>query len=274
MKSTLTLCFFALGMFVVWAEPEATNDAGEVKTEAPSAFVPDPTTVPSEHAEQNEEIVPPPFPLSRYAPLWEHSPFQLESIAPPSESAGLAQKYALTGIAQVNGEPIVFLLDRATQVRHMLDKKTNSDGLSLVQVNMEKKSDDSTAVVRQAGELGVVKFDATAPAMGAIPTGIQGQVGQPGRAFSTQAQSPPQLPGAGASTSMPIVTGQPGQRIPTQMPQIPGQFPNGQVPSPTPHTGIQPSSTGIPGQAQPPVPGQTPPPARIIRRRALIPALP
>ncbi len=262
MKSALTLCFFALGMLVVWAEPEA-----------PSASAPEPTTASSEHAEHNEEIVPPPFPLSRYTSLWEHSPFQLESIALPSESAGLAQKYALTGIAQVNGEPIVFLLDRATQVRHMLDKKTNSDGLSLVQVNMEKKSDDSTAVVRQAGELGVVKFDATAPAMGALPTGIQGQVGQPGRSFPTQAQSPPQPPGAGVSTSMPIVTGQPGQRIPTQMPQIPGQFPNGQVPS-APHTGAQPSSTGIPGQAQPPVPGQTPPPARIIRRRALIPALP
>jgi hypothetical protein len=33
------------------------------------------------------------------------------------ESAGLAQRYALTGIAEISGEPIAFIMERATQQR-------------------------------------------------------------------------------------------------------------------------------------------------------------
>ncbi len=222
----------------------------------------------------DDGVVPPPFPLSRYAPLWERSPFQLESIAPPTESVGLAQKFALTGIAQINGEPIVFLFERATQLRHMLDKKTNTAGLSLVQVDMQPKYADSTAVVRQGSEVGVVKFDPTSSgAPMAAPVGIQSQ-GRGPRSFQPgmpQATIPaqPQIPGA-AQPQVPAVPGapfNPGQ-VPAQTIQganaAPGLVPA--VPGPQPE---------IPGQVQQPqAPGQDAPPPRVIRRRALIPAAP
>ncbi len=233
-------------------------------------------------AQDNDSVAPPPFPISRYEPLWEKSPFQLESIAPLTESAGLAQKYALTGIAQVNGEPIVFLLDRASQIRHMVEKKPNKAGLALVRVNMEKKSDDSTAVVSQSGEVGMVKFDAAAATGAATAMGMQSQT--PGRHvqsfYAGQNQPPPQpqIPtpgGTGTPAAAPGVAGVSPQGVPTQMPQ----FPTPQAPgAPTPPGQTPP--TAAPNQPSPQQPHQEAQPGRggssprIIRRRALIPAMP
>ena len=181
-------------------------------------------------------VVPAPFPLSRYARLWEHSPFHLESVAPPVESVGLTQQYALTGIASVSGEPIAFVLERATQTRQMLKKESNAAGLSLVQVDVQAKYADSTATIRRGGEVGVVKFDATA-AGGGLPAAPPGQM--------PQAAAPP-MPGQPPNVPMSpgLVPGVPG----------PGVSPDGQV-------------INVPGS------GNIPPP-RVIRRRAVIPSAP
>ena len=111
-----------------------------------------------------EEVVAPAFPLSRYQQLWERSPFQLESIAPPIKSAGLAQRYALTGLAEVGGEPIIFLMERATKKRLMVKKSKEEGGVSLVRIDRQKKYNDSTATIRQGAEVGEVKFDLTSVA--------------------------------------------------------------------------------------------------------------
>lgn len=262
--------------------PAETRDAGEAKagaspaqaSPAPDAPAPAPEGETQEAPAENAEVTPPPFPLSRYAPLWERSPFQLESIAPPVESLGLAQKFALTGIAQINGEPIVFLLERATQLRHMLDKKTNTAGLSLVQVDMQQKYADSTAVVRQGAEVGVVKFDATAPS-GVVAAPAVGQpqmraqrVVQPGMPQPT-IPGQPQVPGAFPG-SAPGAAFNPAQGPQTQYVQgtvsAPGVVPA--VPGPVPVPTVE-----NPGQGQQAPPDPNAPP-RVIRRRALIPAAP
>lgn len=203
-----------------------------------------------------EEVVPPPFPLSRYEDLWKKSPFQLESTAPPvADSAGLAQRYALTGLAEINGEPIAFVMERTTQQRIMVRKeaKAGGSGLSLVQVDMSpKKYDESTATLRQGAEVGVVKFDA-GPGL-PPPAMAQGMV-------------PPQAQ-----------PGNPAMLVPPQPPQFPGQ--TGQmagVPAPQTVPGVVPPvpGPGVPGSGQIQTPGQPQmPPPRVIRRRAIVPAAP
>jgi hypothetical protein len=211
--------------------------------------------VPVENAESSAEdgVVLPAFPLTRYEPLWERSPFQLESVAPPVESAGLAQRFALTGLAEINGEPIAFIMDRATQNRLMVRKDSSEGGVSLVQVDVQKKYIDSTATLRQGAEVGVVRFDVGAA--GAAPPMAQ-------QVMPTPRAMPPMPPGV------------PPQAVPPQMPQIPGQAQA--MPAVPTAPGVVPPvpGPGVPqdGQVQGGN-GQMPPP-RVIRRRALIPAAP
>lgn len=205
---------------------------------------------PAENAEAPGEggVVLPAFPLTRYQPLWERSPFQLESVAPPVESAGLAQRFALTGIAEINGEPIAFIMDRATQNRLMVRKDGDEGGVSLVQVDVQKKYIDSTATLRQGAEVGVVRFDAGAAASVPPPMPMPQQVMPTPRAMVPPGVTP--------------------QAVAPQVPQIPGQAqPVPGVVPPVPGPGV-PQDGQVQGGN-----GQMPPP-RVIRRRALIPAAP
>lgn len=204
----------------------------------------------------DDGITRPAFPLSRYEPLWQRSPFQLESVAPPVESAGLAQRFALTGIAEINGEPIAFVMERATQNRLMIKANSTEGGVSLVQVDVQQKYADSSATLRQGAEVGVVRFEAGAAMAPGMP--------QPGM----------QVP-----RPMPQVIPQPG--MPPQAAAFPGVAPAAQIPG-QPAPGM-PQAPGVvppmPGQGNPlngqvqGGQGQMPPP-RVIRRRALIPAAP
>ena len=240
-------------------EPE---QAAEEKPPVPESDEASPDAEPAAEAPA-DDIVPPPFPLSRYEDLWKKSPFQLESTAPPVESAGLAQRYALTGIAEISGEPIAFVMERATQQRMMVRKDAagGSGGLSLVQIDVsDKKYDDSTVTLRQGAEVGVVKFDA-GPAMPA-PT-MASPMAQTARMPQAQPGNPaPQIPGMPATPQPPQIPSQPG---PTAA--VPGQVAPGVVP-PVPGPGIPQN-----GQVQQPGQPQMPPP-RVIRRRAIVPAAP
>lgn len=239
----------------------ADGEAGEEVSPAPAPEDPpviEETSASEEsapiEAEAEDGVTLPPFPVSRYEQLWERSPFQLESVAPPVESAGLAQRFALTGIAEINGEPIAFVMERATQRRLMVGKDSADGDVSLVQVDVQQKYNDSTATLRQGAEVGVVRFDAAGAAPMAMPMpAIPQQRAMPGvpQPGMPQVPQPPGVP--------PMANIQPGQPVPPQ--PAPGIVPP--VPGP-----------GIPqdGQVQAD-PGQMPPP-RVIRRRALIPSAP
>lgn len=203
--------------------------------------------------------VPPAFPLSRYQPMWEKSPFQLKSEAPPEMSEGLAQRYLLTGIAEIDGEPIVFLMERATQNRVMVRREGGE--MNLVEVKIEAKYADSSAVIRRGGEVGVVKFEAVAPgaAMAMVPPAVPGTQGRSRRvAAPDQAAVAQQIPAPGVPATMP-----------GQMPGMP-TLPNPSIVPTAPQVPTTPDGTQIV------VPGQNPeaPPPRVIRRRAIIPAAP
>lgn len=246
------------------AEPRQ-DEGDKAPTPSPS---PSPTPSPAAAAAPagppppDNGVTPPPFPLSRYAALWERSPFQLESVAPPVESPALAQRYALTGIAEINGEPLVFVMERATQRRHMLDKKTNSSGLSLVQIDVQQKYTNSTATIREGSDVGVIKFDATT-AVAAAPPAIP-RPGQP-------VPIAPAIPGRPPGQPIP---GQPGAPA-AQPATVPGAVP---VPAPVAAApGVVPVAPvpAAPGAVQAAGPGQeNNPPPRVIRRRAVIPSSP
>lgn len=219
----------------------------------------EPSTDASQAAEndvvENSGPVPPAFPLSRYQRMWEKSPFQLKSEAPPEMSEGLAQRYVLTGIAEIDGEPIVFLMERATQNRVMVRREGGE--INLVEINIEAKYSESSAVIRHGGEVGEVKFDATiTPAvMAAVPSPMQVQPGARPRRAGVQGPVPPmaqQVPVPGAPVS-----------VPGQMPTVPVVPGLPQVPT-TPDT-----SMGVASDNNEEVP-----PPRVIRRRAIIPAAP
>ncbi len=237
-------------------EASVEKDPAPVPEEAPPAEVllPEEADAPTETTEEASSIVPPAFPISRYEQLWERSPFQLESVAPPVESAGLAQRFALTGIAEINGEPIAFVMERATQRRLMVRKDSTDGDVSLVQVDVQQKYNDSTATLRQGAEVGVVRFDAAGAGAVAMPApAMPQQRAMPGIPQPGMPQVPP------TQFVPPTANVQPGQPNPLQ--PAPGIVPP--VPGP-----------GVPqnGQVQA-APGQMPPP-RVIRRRALIPAAP
>jgi hypothetical protein len=180
------------------------------------------------------------YPLSRYSALWTRSPFQLESIAPAVQSAGIGQRFALTGIAQIDGEPIVFVMERATQERSMVKKDGSKPGLALVQIDVQQNYAESTATVRLAGEVGVLKFDAVAiPAAPQIPM---------------QSRNRPNQPGAGAQPAGPPQPVQ-GAPRPDRSTRIENVDANGQI-QPDPNT------------------SQPDQPPRVIRRRATIPSAP
>jgi hypothetical protein len=191
--------------------------------------------------------------------MWEKSPFQLKSEAPPEMSEGLAQRYVLTGIAEIDGEPIVFLMERATQNRVMVRREGGE--MNLVEVKIEAKYADSSAVIRRGGEVGVVKFDAAPPgaAMAMVPPAVPGTQGRSRRVASPeQAAVAQQIPAPGMPATMP-----------GQMPGMP-TLPNPSIVPTAPQVPTTPDGTQIV------VPGQNPdaPPPRVIRRRAIIPAAP
>lgn len=257
----------------VWAEEDKSTASEWLKVplvearpigvegeKKPAAATPSPTPLLPAKADPPAEVEPvppaeegittPAFPLSRYEPLWQRSPFQLESVAPPVESAGLAQRFALTGIAEINGEPIAFVMERATQNRLMVKADSKEAGVSLVQVDVQQKYTDSSATLRQGAEVGVVRFDAGVAMAPGMP-----QPGMPSP--RPMPQVPPQaaaFPGAVPAAQVP---GQPAPGIP----QAPGFVP------PVPGSGTPTNGQVQGGQ------GQMPPP-RVIRRRALIPAAP
>lgn len=263
------------------------DGANMAKPATPAPATPDPSPEPARTKEDHEagdldgddDVVPKSYPLSRYVGLWKNSPFQMESIAPPEQSEGLAQRFVLGGILRENGEPVVWIRERATQESFKLNRNaTNNIGLSLVQIDENKeKQSDATATIRLGNEQGVIKFDVAA----SVPV-------MPGMGGGAQVTARPGIP-------YPAHTPQVGARVP--MPAQPSAIPGQPVQAPGQHSGVAgvtPGVTGgVPGAQQgivQPVPGpgipqgaqvqQVPggqqqiPSPRVIRRRAIVPAAP
>ncbi|MBU6182410.1 MAG: hypothetical protein KGR46_06335 [Verrucomicrobia bacterium] len=103
------------------------------------------------HAEPAENPAAPwltPRSMDNFRVLLDRSPFSLPTA---EEAAPEADRYFLTGAATINDEPVVFVFDKNTQVRHMLGRTPNASNDRLVEYTPAMTPKDMRARVRIGG---------------------------------------------------------------------------------------------------------------------------
>lgn len=129
--------------------------------------------------------------ISQFKVLLDRSPFSLPTA---EESSPLADRFTLTGAVAFDGEPVVFVLDKTTQERHMLSKKPNKLNMGLVEYLPDPDPRHMRATIKVDGQVATISFSEPAVA--------QGQ--QPGVPPNTGASAPVQNPSV-------VVNAPPGQ---------------------------------------------------------------
>ncbi len=112
-------------------------------------------------AESEGAFKPAAHPVERYQHIWEKSPFVTEAPV-IQESGGLAQRFALTGVASLQNQPMVFVLDRQSLSRLVVTSVRNQQGLELVSVEGQGDPKQSTAIIRLGTEQAVIRYDLAA----------------------------------------------------------------------------------------------------------------
>ncbi len=112
--------------------------------------------------EPGTPFAPSKYDAERYRHIWEKSPFVTEAPAALQQSAGLAQRFILTGAASLQDQPIIFVLDRTSLTRLMVTKEVNQQGLVLVSLKEEANPQKSQATIRLGSEEGVIRYDPAA----------------------------------------------------------------------------------------------------------------
>lgn len=111
-------------------------------------------------SQEEDPFTPAKHAIGRYEHIWKRSPFVVETKL-IEESAGLAQRFALTGVAVVDGDPVAFLLDRGSLSRMIVGKGNSPQGLELVSVDQQTNAKNSSAVIRLGSEQASLRFENT-----------------------------------------------------------------------------------------------------------------
>ena len=138
--------------------------------------------------------------MENFQVLLTRSPFSLPTA---EESAPSADRFFLTGAATIDNEPVVFILDKNTQARHMVGKKPDSANNQLLDYQPSADIKNMSARVRIEGQEALIRY----------------------AEMPTEVQPPPQMP------------------MNPQMPQQPGaapQPPGGTAVQPSAPTGSEP----------------------------------
>lgn len=107
--------------------------------------------------------------ISAFQFLLDRSPFSLPTA---EESSPLADRFALTGAVALDGEPLVFLLDKTNQTRQMVSKKANQQNIQLVEYLPDPDPRHMRATIRVNGELATIAY-AEAAGQAPQPAGPQ-----------------------------------------------------------------------------------------------------
>jgi hypothetical protein len=172
--------------------------------------------------------------ISAFQFLLDRSPFSLPTA---EESSPLADRFSLTGAVALDGEALVFVLDKTTQTRYMLSKIPNKQNMGLVEYLSDPDPRRMRATIRVDGQVATIAY--------AEPNAQPQQMQQP---VGSQANRVVQ---------------------PQQMPQSPSPHANGAGSLPSAIVNAPAGSPAAPGspafQQQP----TTPPNRRVIRRRMI-----
>jgi len=142
---------------------------------------------------QNDEPWAQPRDFARFQFLLDRSPFSLPTA---EESSPVAERYTLTGAVSINGDPLVFVLDKTTQERHMLSKTPNKLDMALVDYMPDPDPRRMHATIKVSGQLATISYSE--------PAAVQGQQ-----------QGAPQIPGPMPQNPNPtaVVNPPPGQAV-------------------------------------------------------------
>ena len=142
---------------------------------------------------QNDEPWAQPRDFARFQFLLDRSPFSLPTA---EESSPVAERYTLTGAVSINGDPLVFVLDKTTQERHMLSKTPNKLDMALVDYMPDPDPRRMHATIKVSGQLATISYSE--------PAAVQGQQ-----------QAAPQIPGPMPQNPNPtaVVNPPPGQAV-------------------------------------------------------------
>ena len=159
---------------------------------------------------QNDEPWAQPRDFARFQFLLDRSPFSLPTA---EESSPVAERYTLTGAVSINGDPLVFVLDKTTQERHMLSKTPNKLDMALVDYMPDPDPRRMHATIKISGQLATISYSE--------PVAVQGQQ-----------QAVPQIPGQAPQNPNPsaVVNQPPGQVLAGAAPQNMQQPSNTQSP--------------------------------------------
>jgi hypothetical protein len=137
----------------------------------------------------------------------DRSPFSLPTA---EESSPLADRYTLTGAASLNGEPLIFVLDKTTQERHMLSRAPNKLDMGLVDYLPDPDPRRMRATIKINGQTATISYSEPVAAQGQQPQALA--MAPPNQNPSAVVNAPGQVMVPGSNPNMQQPNSQPPQR--------------------------------------------------------------
>lgn len=154
--------------------------------------------------------------MENFKSLLERSPFSLPTA---EENTAIAERFVLTGAATINETPVVFVLDKNTQNRLMLEKLSSSDNAGkdqLLELFQDADPKNLRASVQIEGQRTEIRFSETSfepPSGQPMPP----QANAPNQPMPPMPPAPPHQQIAAPGQQQPAV--QPGNNANAQPPR-------------------------------------------------------
>ncbi|HEX8295365.1 MAG TPA: hypothetical protein VF593_03640 [Chthoniobacteraceae bacterium] len=178
------------------------------------------TTCASAGAWAAESALPSSFPPSRYDRMVEKSPFALATpvVAPVIAEKNFADRWSITGLAQVDGQNFVTIKSHGDDRQFSLfGNEETKDGIKIQSVEWSPVPRRSTVTIVKGGELAKLEFN---PESEAAPGSLAAQqangalrAGTP-QTVRPQGSGPLPMPGSSSANRIPRPGGVPGQIVP------------------------------------------------------------